>query len=105
MSDIQIFLIAAYAILAVCVAAIGWAGWTDSTHKNDARFHAIIALLSPVWPVIAVVYLLAFVLCVLVTARLMLKDVFASTKDDDEGEDNDGCDWGRMHHMTKGETE
>ena len=29
----------------------------------------------------------------LVTAWLMLKDVFASTKDDDEDEDDDGCDW------------
>ena len=95
MSDLQISLIVAYVILAVCVAAIGWAGWDSSTHKNDARFYAIIALLSPVWPVIAAVYLLAFVLCVLVTTWLMLKDVFASTKDDDEDEDedDDGCEW------------
>lgn len=95
MSDPQISLIVAYVILAVCVAAIGWAGWDSSTYKNDARFYAIIALLSPVWPVIAVVYLLAFVLCVLVTGWLMLKDVFASTKDDDEDEDegDDGCEW------------
>ena len=90
MSDLQIFLIVAYVILAVCVAAVGWAGWDSSTHKNDARFYAIIALLSPVWPVIAVVYLLAFVLCVLVTAWLMLKDVFASTEDDDDALDFSG---------------
>ena len=74
MSDLQISLIVVYVALAVCVAAIGWAGWYDSTHKNDARFNAIIALLSPVWPVIAAVYLLAFVLCVLVTAWLILRD-------------------------------
>ena len=92
MSDLQISLIVAYVSLAVCVAVIGWAGWASSTYKNDARFYAIIALLSPVWPVIAAVYLLAFVLCVLVTGWLMLKDVFASTKDDDEDEDDDGCD-------------
>ena len=95
MSDLQIFLIVAYVVLAVCVAAIGCAGWDSSTHKNDARFYAIIALLSPVWPVIAAVYLLALLVVVLVTGWLMLKDVFASTKDDDEDEDedDDGCEW------------
>ena len=91
MSDLQMIVV--YVALAVCVAVIGWAGWASSTYKNDARFYAIIALLSPVWPVIAMVYLLAFVLCVLVTAWLMLKDVFTSTKDDDKDEDDDGCDW------------
>ena len=93
MSDLQISLIVVYVALAVCVAAVGWVGWDSSTHKNDARFYASIALLSPVWPVIAVVYLLALLVVVLVTGWLMLKDVFASTKDDDEDEDDDGCDW------------